>query len=151
MCFLITGNTQKDAFCICSAWHAYHTCLKHNNFICGLIPVSHILPSNFPFKSHAKKNCAKKRYPPFIHMSPFYSLISSLSNWLYNFPFLRKNSSEVVWTLKPKMQAITDVSQIEVKIRWKKWRLTWRLFPSEQHNTFQFMNIGYFPIYSDFI
>ena len=26
------------------------------------------------------------------------------------------------------MQAITDVSQIEVKIRFKKWRLTWRLF-----------------------
>ena len=36
------------------------------------------------------------------------------------FPFLRKNSSEVVWILKPKMQAITDVSQIEVKIRFKK-------------------------------
>ena len=48
--------------------HAYYTCLKHNNFICRFIPVSHILPSNFPFKSHAK-NCAKKRYPPFIPMS----------------------------------------------------------------------------------
>ena len=66
----ITVNTQKDAFCICSAWHAYYTCLKHNNFICRFIPVSHILPSNFPFKSHAK-NCAKKRYPPFIPMSAF--------------------------------------------------------------------------------
>lgn len=52
-----------DTFCICPTWHAYYASLKHNNFTCHLTSVSHIFPSFFLCKGHAKKAVHRKMVP----------------------------------------------------------------------------------------
>lgn len=81
-CRLLQTYFSGDAFCICPTRHAYSVGLKHNNFICQLTSVSDIFPSYVPYEGSCQERlCTEKCYPPPFHMSPFSSLVSSLSSW----------------------------------------------------------------------